>query len=348
MGGSAKLYFRVGLMVLGGIAAILGVAIWIGADRLRPAGQTFETYFSESVQGLDPGAAVRFRGVQVGRVESISLAFTDYAAAMRAISSEAPAARLVVVRFSVDASRIVVQQPGLQQDLVQAGLRVRMTSQGLTGVTYLEADFFDPARFPPMVVPWTPRYTVIPSVPSTLVQFQSQAEALLAELRAADLAGAIADLRGFVDALKEQFTTGEGYAALVAAADAMRSADAALRSVNGTVQSVGPAATQALDEMRSAAQSVQKLVDGPLGGEVTAAAASLRTGLARLPPALAAAESVLRRADSIAADAGRDIGPLLRDLRVSAENLRAMTEQMRQYPSRMLFGDPPPRQEDRR
>ena len=36
------------------------------------------------------------------------------------------------------------------------------------------------------------------------------------------------------------------------------------------------------------------------------------------------------------------------EFRVSAENLRAMTEQMRQYPSRMLFGDPPPRQEDRR
>lgn len=348
MGGSAKLYFRVGLMVLGGIAAILGVAVWIGADRLRPAGETFETYFSESVQGLDPGAPVRFRGVQVGRVDSISLAFVDYASSMRSISAEGPAARLVVVRFTVDSTRIVVRQPAVQQDAIEAGLRVRMSSQGLTGVTYLEADFFDPARFPAPVVPWSPRYRVIPSVPSTLTQFQSQAEALLGELREANLAGTVADLRGVLEVLKEQFSTGEGYAALVAAADAMRSADTTLRTANTVLRDAGPAAVQTMRDVGAAAESVRALVDGPLGNEVTAAAASLRTALARLPATLAAAESVLRRADSIAADANRDMGPLLRDLRVSAENLRAMTEQMRQYPSRVLFGDPPPRQEERR
>ena len=341
MGGSKALYFRVGLMVLAGLAAIVGVTIWIGADRLRPAGERFETYFSESVQGLDPGAAVRFRGVQVGRVSDIGLAFNLYPEAMRDTRMAEVAARLVVVRFEVDRNRIEMRGPAQQAETIAAGLRVRMSSQGLTGVTYLEADFLDPDRFPPLRVPWTPNYRVIPSAPSTLTQFQSQAEALLGELRQADLAGVVADLRGVLNVVREQMTTGEGYAALVGAADAMRSLDT-------TLQAAGPAAVDAVRETRDAAEALRKLLDGPLGGELTAASASLRAALARLPTTLATIESTARRLDGVGADANRDVGPLLRDLRATAENLRAITEQMRLYPSQFLFGQPPPRTEERR
>jgi ABC-type transporter Mla subunit MlaD len=341
MGGSRALYFRVGLMVLAGLAAIVGIAAWIGADRLRPAGDRFESYFTESVQGLDPGAAVRFRGVQVGRVTSIVLAFNEYAGAIRDIELQNVAARMVVVRFDVDRRSIEMRTPSQHAQAVAAGLRVRMASQGLTGVTYLEADFFDPGRFPEVRVPWLPRYRVIPSAPSTLTQFQSQAEALLAELREADLPAVLGDLRGLLAVVREQFATGEGYAALVGAADALRSIDAAARDA-------GPAMIAALNEARAAAEAVRRLTEGPLGSDVGAAAAALRTSLARLPATLAAAEAAVRRIDGIGADVSRDLGPLLRDLRVAADNLRAITEQMRQYPSQILFGQPPPRPEERR
>jgi paraquat-inducible protein B len=341
MGGSKTLFFRVGLMVLGGLAAIVGVAVWIGADRLRPAGDTFETYFAESVQGLDPGAAVRFRGVQIGRVTDILLAFNEYSEAMGAVRPDDIASRLVVVRFDIDRRAVEMRTADQYDQAVGSGLRVRMSSQGLTGVTYLEADFFDPRRFPAQRVPWTPRYRVIPSAPSTLTQFQSQAEALLAELRQADLPAVLGDLRGLLNAVREQFTSGEGYAALVGAADAMRSIDT-------TAREAGPAVIAALNEARAAAEAVRRLTEGPLGSDVSAAAQSLRTSLARLPATLAAAETAVRRIDGIGADVSRDIGPLLRDLRVASDNLRAITEQMRQYPSQILFGQPPPRPEERR
>jgi ABC-type transporter Mla subunit MlaD len=134
---------------------------------------------------------------------------------------------------------------------------------------------------------------------------------------------------------------GEGYAALVGAADAMRSLDDTLRAA-------GPPAVDAITEARAAAVALRRLLEGPLGGELIAASASLRAALARLPATLATIEATARRLDAVGADANRDAGPLLRDLRATADNLRTITEQMRLYPSQFLFGQPPPRPEERR
>ncbi len=62
------IYLRVGVGVLSGLAMIAGLVLWVGSDLFRTVGKKFETYFAESVQGLDGGAAVRARGVPIGRV----------------------------------------------------------------------------------------------------------------------------------------------------------------------------------------------------------------------------------------------------------------------------------------
>lgn len=333
------LYFRVGLMVLAGIGAIVGMALWIGADQLNQGGTTYETYFSESVQGLDTGAPVRFRGVPLGRVTEINMVISQYRDALRNVSVTDTNSRLIVVRFLVERRRFETTDGRTIADAVNAGLRVRMSSQGVTGVNYLEVDFVDPRRFPPPSLPWTPRFTVVPSIPSTLTQFQSAAEGVLQQLRDADLPSVIAEARDLFAVLREQMTTGEGYAAMVAAADSLRSLDA-------TLKAAGPDLTATLAEARAAAEGLRRIAEGPLAANATAAAADLRAGLARLPATLAAAESAARRMDALGADAGRDLAPLLRDLRVTADNLRAVTEQMRRYPSGVLFGSPPPRDDN--
>jgi ABC-type transporter Mla subunit MlaD len=337
MNAARALYFRVGLMVLAGIGAIVTMALWIGSDALRQGGETFETYFSESVQGLNVGAAVSFRGVPLGRVEEINTAFIVYSEAVRRLERTDPRGQLIVVRFRVDRGKLQPHTTTQVADFVAAGMRVRMSSQGVTGVNYLEVDFADPRRFPAPNVPWTPAHRVVPAMPSTLTQFQSAAEALLAQLKEADLPAVIAEVRGLFATLREQFTTGEGYAAMVAAADSLRGVDAALKATT-------PDLVATLSETRRAAEAIRALAEGPLASNTTAATADLRAGLARLPATLAAAEAAARRMDALGADAGRDLPPLLRDLRVTADNLRAITEQMRRFPSQVLFGAPPPRE----
>ena len=150
----------------------------------------FETYLRESVQGLEVGAAVRYRGVSIGRVEELGLVSAEYRRAEG--DTFGPAFQLVFVRFAVDTRR-VGEAPSVD-DAIRLGLRARIAAQGITGVYYLELDFVDPERFPVLGVPWEPRYTYIPAIPSTVAQVQNAAEALLQRLQDVDIGGLLGNL----------------------------------------------------------------------------------------------------------------------------------------------------------
>ena len=142
-------YSKIGLFVVLGFSAALALAVGLGATRSQRTTVPFFTYFNESVQGLDVGAPVTFRGVGIGRVGEITIA---------------PDRRLVAVRMDVDV------QSTEQLGLVPRGefarthvfpeppsdLRVQLGSQGLTGTKHVEVDFFDPKANPPPVLSFPP------------------------------------------------------------------------------------------------------------------------------------------------------------------------------------------------
>lgn len=333
------LFFRVGVAILGGFAGLLALLVWIGSDTFRRGGILMETYFGETVQGLEVGAQVKFRGVTVGSVRHISVAAAEYPQSVSETLATDPALRLVVVRFELLRDRVAETDARGFRQMVDAGLRVRMASQGITGIVYLEADFVDGARFPIFVPPWEPRTPYIPSVPSTLTQIQSAAERLMARLDEVDFGGLILRLDTLVQALTETVATGEGYRLLVEAADAV----SVLRT---TTERVAPAIETTMREASAATTALRELMEGremrAIVSNTAAATAELRTALARLPAMTASVEQAVRRIDALVADTDRDFGPTLRDLRVTADNLRTITEQMRRYPSQFLFGQPPP------
>jgi paraquat-inducible protein B len=333
------LYFRVGIAILGGFAGLLALLLWIGSDTFRRPGIMMETYFSETVQGLEVGAQVKFRGVTVGSVRSISVAAAEYPQAVGETLATDPALRLVVVRFELIRDRVAETDAVGFRHMVDAGLRMRMASQGITGIVYLEADFVDPSRFPPQEPPWEPRFAFIPSVPSTLTQIQTAAERLIARLDEVDVVGLVQRLDGLVSVLTETVGSGEGYRLLVEAADAVA-------TIRARIDTIAPELQAATGDARAATQAVREILEGremrTIVSNTAAVTAELRSALSRLPATTATIEQTVRRIEALVADTDRDFGPTLRDLRVTADNLRAITEQMRRYPSQVLFGQPPP------
>lgn len=68
-------YTLVGLFVLVLGAALIGAVLWLGSDQsYSKTYDTYQIYIKESVSGLNLNAPVRYRGVEVGRVQKITLA----------------------------------------------------------------------------------------------------------------------------------------------------------------------------------------------------------------------------------------------------------------------------------
>lgn len=331
-------FLRVGLLLLAGIGVLIGLVVFLGGNQLGE-GRPYETYFRESVQGLEVGAPVKYRGVTIGRVTDIGLVTAEYGRD-EPMDIQRATYRLVFVRFVIDPSR-VGRLPDTQT-AVKTGLRARVASQGITGLSYIELDFVNPEQYPPQSVPWTPRYEYIPSMPSTLSQVQDAAQEFLAKLNKIDMAALSQSVTGLIDDLRRDLGSGDAHLTLTRAADL-------LETLRQTVQDADLPRLTA--NLRDTSGSVRALVQGKevrnLLANLSTAADRLAEGAAKLPALITALEATSRRAGNSTADLQQSLIPLLRDMQATAANLRETTEALRQYPAQVLLGGPPPRERTR-
>jgi paraquat-inducible protein B len=314
------------MLALAAIALAVGFVLYLTAGQFGTKSDYFETYVGESIVGLDVGAAVRFRGVQIGRVTEISLAAAVYD--VPEARTDRYAMQLVVIRFAVERTR--VSRIASLDDMIAGGLRTRIASQGITGVTYLEIDILDPARYPPIQVPWTPRYEHIPAVPSTITQVTSAAEQILRRLEALDIEALVNNAAGLMGDLRRQVSDGEVATVLREAGETVAELRAEIRKVR--LEETANELRGAIANMGDAGRSAQELL----------ASREIREALVRIPAAVTALEQTLRTARGTTADLQADLSPLMRDLRSSVANLRDTTESLRRNPSQTLLGAPPP------
>ena len=67
-------HWKLGLFVVVGALSIIATVVYFGGRTLRKETVSYKTYFDESVQGLEIGSPVKFRGVSIGSVAQIDLA----------------------------------------------------------------------------------------------------------------------------------------------------------------------------------------------------------------------------------------------------------------------------------
>jgi len=156
--------FFIGLFVLIGIVIGIGLIVWIGASKYFQKGSTYVTFFDESVQGLQMDSSVKYRGVDVGRVERIRVA-PDY--------------KLVEVVMKVKL------EGDLQQNTV-----AQLKTAGITGIVFIELDRKkpeDPDRSPH--ISFAAEYPIIPSRPSELRQILTGVDEVLQSIKKIDFEG---------------------------------------------------------------------------------------------------------------------------------------------------------------
>ncbi len=331
------LYLRVGLLALAGLALAVGAAWFLSGSQIRHA-RGYETYFRDTVQGLDAGAAVKYRGVSIGAVTEIGLVSAEYGRG-QPDAERRSTYRTVLVRFEIDTTR-VGQAPDAAA--VAQGLRARIAPQGLTGQSYVELDFFDPARYPVAPVPWVARYEVIPSITSTLTEVKDSATVLLAKFQQVDIIALADGVLGLVTELRGTLREGgDAHVLLGQATLTLRALQTALTDADVPALSA---------ELRQTLVSARTLASGPqtrdLLRSATSAADRLSQAAAKLPVLIAALDAVARRADTGSADLEAGLVPLLRDARTAVAALRQTSEALRRDPAQAVLGGVPPRSRD--
>lgn len=321
-------------MVLVGVGLLLGFVFFLTQSRLSGTDSVMETYIRESVQGLEVGSPVRYRGVSVGRVTSIGLASAEYR--RPAGEAFASAFQLVVVRFAVNLQR-VGDIPSLA-DAVKLGLRARLSSQGITGVSYIEMDFLDASANETLrTLPWVPKFPWIPAVPSTVAQVQSAAEMVMRQLQDIDFAGLFATISGLATEVRDQVKAAE----LARAVNEATALLADFRRLANEADIPG-----VMGEIRNTTLALRETVSSPdvrnALASLSAAAQDLRRTAARLPATIGQIDAGVRGVRNTTGDLQSDLAPVLRDLRATTANLRETTEALRRSPSQALLGAPPP------
>jgi paraquat-inducible protein B len=341
-------YFKLGVFVIGAVLAGFVLLVVIGSGRWFQPKIAIETYFDESVQGLDIGSKVKYRGVVIGDVTRISFTYVKY-------EQEKPMRermRYVLVEAQLQPKLLGgraaggITSPENARLEVERGLRARLAPQGITGTNYLEIDYIDsPSQL--LAVGWQPDTTYIPSSRSTVLQFVNAASELIERLHKLDVEGTMANLNRLM-------TTTESRIAAFDTGSLSRRADRTLAKVETALdglatKKLSDEAVALLGELRATNGELQKTLTSPalqnLPGEAAAAMARVRTIVddPNLPRTLQHLSRTLGRIDRIFGGGETDLATTIENLRQITDNLRDLTEDTKRYPANVLYGEPPPR-----
>lgn len=366
-------YFKIGIFVVSGAVILIVGIIVLGAGALLQKTIPAETCINESVQGLDIGSPVKYRGVKVGNVEEILFAHNVYGAA--AASEE----RYVLVRLSLDPRTAPFKgASGLLQSLdeeIARGLRVRLASQGLTGAAYLEMDYVDPARHPAPEISWKPQSLYIPSTPSTISRIGQAADKVFQRLENTNIEAVVDHLDEFLLELTQAVKDAEVatvreeavgvLASLRASAERFQKlmADPALDSLPADASATASSArriveaaegdTKALFEdlrktstslSESAGQIESLLKDERLANGLDSlanAAGNIETATEDLPAVTRRLKITLQRTETLLSRQRADLDAIAANLRAVGENLQAITSDAKRNPARAILGESP-------
>lgn len=150
-------HWKLGLFVVVGVVLSLTTITFLGAESLKKKVVSYQTDFDESVQGLEVGSPVKFRGVTVGAVSLIGIAPDGRHVA---VTSELAIEDLNDLGLAEGKNRSKIRVP--------PDLRMQVVSQGITGVKFLLIDFFDIKDNPPPVLPFPVPENYIPAAVSMM------------------------------------------------------------------------------------------------------------------------------------------------------------------------------------
>ena len=328
-------HFKLGLFIIVGFGLLCVMVIVLGARTFFQSTVLIETYINGSVQGLEVGSAVKYRGVAIGKVSKITFTYTVYE------QEKPPGARkpYVMILAKVRPELIGVETVSDEQlkTQIDSGLRMRLASVGITGTSFLELDYVKPKTNPPLPIDWKPENYYVPSAEGLVSQISSAAEAFAQRLEYINIEAVLTNINTLtasaqrkIDELPIEHLSSEGLMLMREMGVTNSKLQTTIVGLNDIVGDPG---------WKNLLKNA-----GNASGDVAAAAARVRklTESGQIEDVLARVNRLAQRADRLVVGEEDDIAAIVDNMRRASENLQLLSEDMKRNPSRLLRSAPPP------
>jgi len=297
--------FLIGLFVIIGSLICAAIIIWVGAARIFMKGSLYSVYFDESVQGLQVDSAIKYRGVEIGKVQSIAVA-PDY--------------RLIEVIMKID----------MENDLQKLTIATLKTT-GITGIVFIELDQLrtgDLSNSPKLT--FKSSYPVIPSRRSQISRFMADTGVIMQNIKDIDLKGISDQLKNTSKAI-ENFVEGKRINNIMTHLESTSSnLDQAISKINKTIADgkVDRVVNEAMEVLSDAHQLI-----GQAKKEIDAL---------KLQEKADRTDILLKDIDKKAQVITNELQDTSEHLRVTSENLQKLSDNLTRNPSELIFSKPAP------
>jgi paraquat-inducible protein B len=323
--------------------AIMAVSVVIfGSGQFFKKKQQYVLYFDGSVKGLNVGAPVLFRGVQVGTVTSVVI---------RSYLEEDKSTIPVFIEVYPELFEIIGDREKLinmrerAQELIARGLRAQLTSVSfITGQLAIELDYHPGMPVVLKKHDLDKDYIEIPTISSTLARLGKEIEKLdLKEIEAR-----ISSILASIDNLLKNPDIG---ASLHDIQGLLEDARGLVANVNGKVDPLAENLNRTISDARGLVDNVDQQVK-PLAGKAASAMDDIsklvRDVDARVDPLSKQLSETLKSVDgafkSIDSLVGKDsptraeLDSTLQALSGAARSLRILAEYLEQHPESLIKG----------
>jgi phospholipid/cholesterol/gamma-HCH transport system substrate-binding protein len=309
-------HWKLGLFVVVGFFVAMGTVVTLGARSLEKTTVKYRSYFDESVQGLDVGSPVKFRGVTIGSVSAIGIAPDHQHVEVRC--------ELVVDQLN-DLGLNVVGDRRAPRIAVPPELRVQLGSAGITGVKFVLIDFFSIPDNPIMPLPFPVPDNYIPSARSTMKNLEDSV--VHAVDRFPEVAGQIVAMLGRVNRILDDVDShhlpDKLGAALSHADRVMGDVQVAVRGVDSP--KLAASAEETMDNLNATMTRMNAMLERVQGNKGLLASAERASN---------AVGDVARNANGL----GREVEETLRDVQQAADTIQRLGDALERDSDMLLKG----------
>ena len=326
----------IGAFVL--IAVVLAVAaiVVLGSGKFFKQTITWVAFFEGSVKGLNVGSPVVFRGVKVGEVTDIIVAFD-----MTELSV------LIPVIFESDTEKfkdigdhVARSDEQLHKALVEKGLRAQLQLQSLvTGQLMINLDFYPntPVKMVGVdrvkTVLHAKSWWEIPTI-STPLQELEQA---VSRINLKELAE---NIKQAMDGIAKLATSPDLHESIGVLKQTLIEIQKLVANLNSRVEPLANSIDQTLTETRAGIGDVRKLLNeqGPQ------LASSIKRGVQDAQMAIAQADKTLKSIEVVAQESGQlryEVSAALTEVAAAARSVRILADFIEQHPDAIIRGRAP-------